>query len=62
LALSLARPAVVTPAGAGPLATLRRDRRAFAASLVTESPQLGAVLGVAIIGPAPRVVREGARG
>ena len=34
----------------GPFATLTSERRAFAAGLVTESRQLGAVMGVAVIG------------
>ena len=43
-----ARPAVFTPASIGPFATLPVRDRAFAASLVTEARQLGAVLGVAV--------------
>lgn len=50
LAFSLARPAVFTPASVGPFASLSGERRAFAAGLVTEARQLGAVLGVAVIG------------
>ncbi|MEZ0284166.1 MAG: MFS transporter [Thermoleophilia bacterium] len=50
LVFSLGRPAVFTPAGVGPFATLTSERRAFAAGLVTESRQLGAVMGVAVIG------------
>ena len=48
LLFSFARPAVFTPASIGPFATLPERNRAFAASLVTEARQLGAVLGVAV--------------
>ena len=44
---AVARPAVFTPAGIGPFLVVSGQQRAFAASLVTESRQLGAVLGVA---------------
>jgi MFS family permease len=50
LVFSLGRPAVFTPASVGPFATLTDERWAFAASLVTEARQLGAVMGVAVIG------------
>jgi hypothetical protein len=50
LVFSLGRPAVFTPASVGPFATLTDERRAFAASLVTEARQLGAVMGVAVVG------------
>lgn len=50
LLFSLARPAVFTPASVGPLAALPGTDRAFAASLITEARQLGAVLGVAVAG------------
>ncbi len=45
---ALARPAVFTPASIGPFATLPIRDRAFAASLVTEARQLGAVFGIAV--------------
>jgi EmrB/QacA subfamily drug resistance transporter len=45
--LAVARPAVFTPAGIGPFLVVSGQQRAFAASLVTESRQLGAVLGIA---------------
>ncbi|GEL17474.1 MFS transporter [Pseudonocardia asaccharolytica] len=48
LVLALARPMVFTPASIGPLRTLGAAHRAFAASVVTEARQLGAVLGVAL--------------
>ncbi|MFE3454234.1 hypothetical protein ACFXJ8_35455 [Nonomuraea sp. NPDC059194] len=48
LVFTVARPAVFTPAGTGPFLALAGERRAFAASLATESRQLGAVLGVAL--------------
>lgn len=44
---AVARPAVFTPAGIGPFLAVSGQQRAFVASLVTESRQLGAVLGVA---------------
>jgi hypothetical protein len=44
---AVARPAVFTPAGIGPFLAVSGQQRAFAASLITESRQLGAVLGVA---------------
>jgi MFS transporter, DHA2 family, methylenomycin A resistance protein len=50
VAISLARPAVFTPAGVAPTVLLPEAERGFAASLVTESRQLGAVLGVAVLG------------
>lgn len=50
LAYSLSRPAVFTPASLGALATLPPGRRGLAAGLVTETRQLGAVLGVAVLG------------
>lgn len=45
---ALARPAVFTPASIGPFATVPVRDRGFAASLVTEARQLGAVFGVAV--------------
>jgi EmrB/QacA subfamily drug resistance transporter len=44
---AVARPAVFTPAGIGPFLVFSGQQRAFASSLVTESRQLGAVMGVA---------------
>ena len=52
VAFSLARPAVFTPASVGPFMTLPSAQRAFAASLVTDARQLGAVLRVAVMGVA----------
>lgn len=49
LVFSLSRPAVFTPASVGPLLTLSADQRGFAASLVTEARQMGAVVGVATL-------------
>jgi EmrB/QacA subfamily drug resistance transporter len=62
LVFSLGRPAVFTPASVGPFATLTGERRAFAASLVTESRQLGAVMGVAVIGAVFAAAGEAAPG
>jgi len=56
LVFSLARPAIFTPASVGPFATLPHADRAFAASLVTEARQLGAVIGVAVAGLAADLV------
>jgi MFS family permease len=50
LIFSVARPAIFTPASIGPFATLPPADRGFAASLVTEARQLGAVFGVAAAG------------
>ncbi len=50
LLFSLSRPAIFTPASVGPISTLPAQERGFAASLVTEARQLGAVLGVATLG------------
>jgi hypothetical protein len=50
LVFGLSRPAVFTPATAGPFAVIPNKHRAFAASLVAEARQLGAVLGVAAMG------------
>ncbi|MFC5993702.1 MFS transporter [Pseudonocardia hispaniensis] len=67
LALALARPMVFTPASIGPLRTLGTAHRAFAASVVTEARQLGAVLGVALTTTASiaahgRILVDGDRG
>lgn len=50
LLFSLSRPAIFTPASVGPIMALPVEHRGFAASLVTEARQLGAVLGVAALG------------
>ncbi len=62
LVFSLGRPAVFTPASVGPFATLSDERRAFAAGLVTESRQLGAVMGVAVVGAVFAVAGEATPG
>jgi hypothetical protein len=46
----VSRPFVFTPASTGPLKAIPADERGLASSLVTESRQLGAVLGVAALG------------
>lgn len=56
LVFTVARPMVFTPAGSVPFSVLGRERRAFAASLATESRQLGAMLGVALGSAALTVV------
>jgi EmrB/QacA subfamily drug resistance transporter len=50
LLFGLSRPAIFTPASVGPFAVVPSEHHAFAASLVTEARQLGAVLGVAAMG------------
>jgi EmrB/QacA subfamily drug resistance transporter len=50
LVFGLSRPAIFTPASVGPFIAVPGEHRAFAASLVTEARQLGAVLGVAAMG------------
>lgn len=60
LAVSLGRPAVFTPAGVAPTALLPADARGLASSLVTESRQLGAVVGVAVLGAVSGFVAGGA--
>ena len=55
LVFGVARPAIFTPASVGPFIALPGEHRAFAASLVTEGRQLGAVLGVAAMGLASTV-------
>lgn len=50
LVFGVSRPAVFTPASVGPLASLTERQRALASSLVTEARQLGAVLGVGVLG------------
>jgi EmrB/QacA subfamily drug resistance transporter len=50
LAFGISRPFVFTPASTGPLEAIPADERGLASSLVTESRQLGAVLGVAALG------------
>ena len=46
----LSRPFLFTPSSTGPVRTLSARQRALAASLVTESYQLGAVIGIAVAG------------
>lgn len=58
LVFSVARPAVFTPAGVGPFAVLPAADRAFAASLITEARQLGAVFGVAVAGVTGELVSQ----
>lgn len=50
LLFGLSRPAVFTPASAGPFAALPPERRGLVGGLVTEARQLGAVLGVVVLG------------
>ena len=50
LVFGCSRPFVFTPASAGPIRAIPADERGLASSLVTESRQLGAVLGVAVLG------------
>ena len=50
LVFGFSRPFVFTPASTGPLRALSAEERGVASSLVTESRQLGAVLGVAALG------------
>jgi EmrB/QacA subfamily drug resistance transporter len=50
VAFGITRPFVFTPASTGPLKIIPADERGLASSLVTESRQLGAVLGVAALG------------
>jgi sugar phosphate permease len=50
VAFGISRPFVFTPASTGPLKVIPADERGLASSLVTESRQLGAVLGVAALG------------
>jgi EmrB/QacA subfamily drug resistance transporter len=50
LVFGVSRPFVFTPASTGPLKAIPADERGLASSLVTESRQLGAVLGVAALG------------
>jgi MFS transporter, DHA2 family, methylenomycin A resistance protein len=50
LVFGFSRPFVFTPASTGPIRAIPADERGLASSLVTESRQLGAVLGVAVLG------------
>lgn len=50
LMFGLSRPFVFTPASTGPVKAIAPEQRGLASSLVTESRQLGAVLGVAALG------------
>jgi MFS family permease len=50
LAFGVSRPFVFTPASTGPIEAIPTEERGLASSLVTESRQLGAVLGVAALG------------
>jgi MFS family permease len=59
LAFGIARPFVFTPASTGPLEAIPTDERGLASSLVTESRQLGAVLGVAALGALAAAFEDG---
>ena len=50
LVFGFSRPFVFTPASTGPLKVIAAEERGLASSLVTESRQLGAVIGVAVLG------------
>jgi MFS transporter, DHA2 family, methylenomycin A resistance protein len=50
LLFGVSRPFVFTPASAGPMRNIPASARGLAASLVAESRQTGAVLGVAVLG------------
>jgi EmrB/QacA subfamily drug resistance transporter len=50
LVFGIARPLVFTPASTGPLKAIEPEERGLASSLVTVSRQVGAVLGVAVLG------------
>jgi EmrB/QacA subfamily drug resistance transporter len=50
LVFGIARPLVFTPASTGPISAIPAHERGLASSLVTESRQIGAVLGVAVLG------------
>jgi EmrB/QacA subfamily drug resistance transporter len=50
LIFGFSRPAIFTPASIGPISVVPSKHRTCAASLVTEARQLGAVLGVAVMG------------
>ena len=61
LVFGISRPFVFTPAGTGPLKAIDPNERGLASSLVTESRQVGAVLGVAVVGSVGAAF-EGAEG
>ena len=50
LVFGISRPLVFTPASTGPISAIPAHERGLASSLVTESRQIGAVLGVAVLG------------
>ena len=50
LLFGISRPAVFTPASSGTMAEIPEEDRPIAASLVTEARQLGAVIGVSVVG------------
>ena len=50
LVFGISRPLVFTPASTGPISAIPARERGLASSLVTESRQIGAVLGVAVLG------------
>ena len=50
LLFGISRPAVFTPASTGAMAEIPEADRPIAASLVTEARQLGAVIGVSVVG------------
>jgi EmrB/QacA subfamily drug resistance transporter len=59
LVFGFARPLTFTPASTGPLEAIPPDERGLASSLVTESRQLGAVLGVAGLGAVAAAFESG---
>jgi MFS family permease len=62
LMFGISRPLIFTPAATVPVAVLPLAKRGFASSLVSESRQAGAVLGVAVIGAVVSGVESGHSG
>jgi EmrB/QacA subfamily drug resistance transporter len=59
LMFGISRPFIFTPAATVPVGVLPLAKRGFASSLVSESRQVGAVLGVAVIGAVVAGVESG---
>jgi DHA2 family methylenomycin A resistance protein-like MFS transporter len=60
LVFGVSRPFIFTPASTGPIKVLPPGERGLASALVTESRQLGAVLGVAVLGAIAAAAESGA--